>query len=102
MQIKISLKSIKSKREIFLDDEKKIFLVDSQPKDININKFASKLLRIVSSWEERYDNDLNVIDGLIYEINITKDDKNYNFYGENKYPKNFYEFSSLINEVLNV
>lgn len=100
MQITIKLQNLKGETKIFLDDEKRIFTVNGKDKVVDIDRFASHLLRIVSSWEERYENNM-IIDGLTYEIEIQKDGQTYNFYGRNNYPKNFYQFDMLLNEVLN-
>ena len=100
MKIEIVTQSLKSLTKIFLDDEKRIFTINSVSKNIDIDKFASVLLRIVSSWKEKYENDM-VVDGLKYEVHIDKDGKKYNFYGNNSFPVNFYEFTNLIRNAEN-
>mgnify|MGYP005758208565 FL=1 len=99
MQITVKLQNLKGEKKIFLDDEKRVFTVNGKDKSVDIDKFASHLLRIVSSWEERYENS-RIIDGLTYSVEILKDGKTYNFYGKNNFPKNFYQFSALVGEVL--
>ena len=100
MQITIKLQNLKGETKIELDDEKRTFTINGKEKNVDVDRFASRLLRIVSSWEEKYEND-RIIDGLTYEIEILKDGENYNFYGRNSFPKNFYQFDMLLNEVLN-
>ncbi len=100
MQISIKLQSLSKNLNIFLDDEKKVFKVDDVDKKINIDMFASKLLRIVSSWKNEY-NSLPSVDGLYFEVNVDKDGKQYRFSGQNEFPKNFWEFTSLVRSVEN-
>lgn len=100
MQISIILTNLRGNTKILLDDEKKSCTVNGIEKNVNVDKVASRLLRIVSSWEDSYINPL-IIDGLTYEVKIIKDGKTYTYYGSNDFPKNFHQFTALINEVMN-
>ena len=72
MQISIILTNLRGNTKILLDDEKKSCTVNGEEKNVNVDKVASRLLRIVSSWEDSYINPL-IIDGLTYEVKIIKD-----------------------------
>ena len=99
MLITVILKNLKGTKKIILNDINKSCIVNDKKKNINVDMFASKLLRIVSSWEEVYENPY-IIDGLSYEVKIEKDGKTYNYYGKNDFPKNFHQFTELLSEVL--
>ena len=99
MQISINLRNLKGNTKILLDDEKKVCLVNGKEKSVDIDRLISRILRVVSSWEDNYINPL-IIDGLSYEVKILKDGKTYNYYGQNDFPKNFSQFTTLLSEVL--
>lgn len=78
-----------------IDSEKNEAKLNGKAKEMDIEKFTSKLLTIVSSWEEKMINPF-VLDGLEYSVEIEKDGKNYKYEGKNSFPDNFEEFAALI------
>lgn len=98
MQIVIRLGNIAQNLNIKIDDEKSIFLLNGQPKDVDIDKFVMKLQVIIASWDlEMIDN--TIVDGTWYEIDMKLGNKTRKYVGKNAFPLNYDEFISLINEV---
>jgi len=83
---------------IKIDDEKSIFLVNEEKKEVDIEKFIMRLQIIVASWELIMVNH-SILDGIWYEIDIKAGNKVRKYIGKNKFPSNYDKFIELINEV---
>lgn len=97
MKISIILSSMTQFNQLVLDDATQEAKLNGKKIKLDIDKFASKVLSIVSSWEKRMVNEF-IMDGQEYKVKIEKEDKTYEYYGKNKYPENFREFSKLLQE----
>lgn len=99
MQIVIRLGNINNNLNIKIDDEKSIFLLNGQPKEVDIDKFVMRLQIILASWEPVMIND-NIIDGSWYEVEMKLGVKTRKYIGKNEFPLNYGKFIELINEVV--
>lgn len=96
MKISILISSAENNLKVFLDDEKRIFTINSKNvQGINLDEFASKVLRIISSWKNEYNN-RNVFDTEQFNVKIEKDGKEYEYKGVGSYPDNYVYLKSLI------
>ena len=68
---------------------------DEELVKINIPSFTRALFAIVSSWKEEMINK-SISDGLSYRVKISKNGKEFKFYGQNEFPDNFDEFMYLL------
>ncbi len=97
MKITVSVFNMYNSRYLVLDDEKNEATFNGQKVNIDIKPFASRLLAIVSSWDERMVNEM-VLDGESYFVKIEKDGKVYTYEGRNKFPVNYRDFVGLLRE----
>lgn len=96
MKITIDLFGDKKQVKIFLDDNKRIFLMNGEKREsADIDEFASRLLRIVSRWKEKYYDPFS-LNFQGYDIDIEKDNKVYSYTARGILPNNFSDFSKLI------
>ena len=96
MRISILISSADNILKVFLDDENRTFTINSKHiQDVNLDEFASKVLRIISSWENEYKN-TNVFDAEQFCVKVEKDGKEYNYKGFGSYPDNYIYLKSLI------
>ena len=100
MQIIIRIFTIMEITEIKVDTEKNIIIYNDVNVNYPIDKFTSKLLAIVSSWEEKMINH-SVFDGESYEVKIKQNNIVTSYIGKNKFPENYELFKDLISEVKN-
>ncbi len=97
MKITVIMSSMTQFKQLVLDDETKKAKLNGEKIKIDIDDFASKILSIVSSWDARMVNEF-IMDGQEYKVKIEKDEKTFEYYGKNKYPDNFKEFTTLLQE----
>lgn len=95
MKITVTIRNLSQQVYLTLNDEKNEAILGGKPIQLEVAPFASRLLTIVSSWEERMVNDF-IIDGEEYSVKIEKDGKNYLYEGRNKFPKNYRDFINLL------
>lgn len=100
MNILININSYKNNYEIQVDGKEKIIWVNSKSVKVDVDKFISRLEKIISSWENRYISYSPVTDSENYEIIITKGNDVYTYQGINKFPPNYNEFIKLIKEII--
>lgn len=100
MEINIHIISSSNITKIFLNTEQNIFLVNNNKSNIDISTFVSKLLSIVSNWEENLIN-YSLIDSEYYEISIKENDIQKKYVGNSLMAKNYHVFKNLISEVEN-
>ena len=98
MQILIRLGNMAENLTIKIDDEKSIFLVNKEKKDVNITDFIMRLQIIVASWQPVMIDD-SIIDGSWYEVEMKMGDKTRKYIGRNAFPLDYNSFIQLINEV---
>jgi len=80
-----------------IDYNNKTALFNNKTINIDTDYFSSKILQIVSSWDNKMINP-KIVDGMKYSVAIQKDGKKYNYIGENKFPNNFNELLKLLKE----
>ena len=97
MKITVSVFNMYKSRYIVLDDEKNEATFNGKKVELDIPPFASKLLTIISSWDNRMVNDM-VLDGESYSVKVEKDGKVYNYEGRNKFPLNYRDFIDLLRD----
>lgn len=95
MKITVTLQNLTKFVNLEIDDRKNEAKLNGEKIELDIPKFASKLLTIVSSWEEKMVNYF-IIDGESYTVKIEKDGKVYNYEGRNKFPQNYRDFTTLL------
>lgn len=98
MQILITVADMAESVNIKIDNQKGLFIVNGNPKQIDIDNFVMRFQAIVASWPSiMIDN--SVLDGGWYEVKIRVDNDVRKFKGKNAFPTNYYEFIQLIDEV---
>lgn len=101
MNILIDIKSNMKRISIVVNDNKKEFKINGKHVDVDIDDFIFKICDITMQWPEKLINK-SIVDGNRVKIII----KDKSFAKEmkfiNKFPNNFSEFQTLVNEVLNV
>ena len=70
-------------------------LLNGAPIEMDVKAFVKAMMLIVSSWEEEMVNDF-IIDGKSYGVRFERNGKYYSFYGRNKFPDNYGDFSRLL------
>lgn len=98
MKINVQLKNSTDFVNIDIDDIKKIILVNGENRNIDVNQFVSRLLRVVSSFSNSVRDPLQA--DFDYKIFIEKDNKTYTYLGYTGDNVNYLEFSNLLKEVL--
>ncbi len=97
MKITIIMSSMTHFTQLIIDDKTKEAKLNGENIEIDIDNFANKLISIVSSWEPRMVNEF-ILDGQEYRVRIEKKGKIQDYYGKNKYPENYRDFISLLQE----
>lgn len=95
MKILVTLTNLYNSIALKLDCEKNEATLNGKQIKLNVPIFSSKLLSIVSSWDNKMINDM-VLDGISYSVEINKDGKRYKYEGRNDFPDNYNEFISLL------
>ena len=96
MKITIQIFGPYKRTSIFVDDEQRVLIVDGIKNDkSNIDEFVSKILRIVSSWDSKYENALS-LDESGYKIKIENQDKVYTYTAKGDKPSNYNEFTECL------
>ena len=80
-----------------IDTDRKEATLNSKKISLDVDGFARKLLPIVSSWEHKMINNF-ILDGLSYSVTIIDNGKESKYEGKNKFPKNFNEFTGLLED----
>ena len=97
MKITLTTRSLTNSVYLTLNDETNEAKLNGNKISIDIQRFSSRLLTIISSWAPKMIN-TNILDGLSYSVKVEKDGKEYNYKGSNKFPDNFREFTNLLTE----
>ncbi len=95
MKITVTVFNMYKSRHLTLDDEKNEAVFNGKKIELDVPPFASRLLAIVSSWDNRMVNNM-ILDGESYNVKIEKDGKVYNYEGRNKFPANYRDFVELM------
>lgn len=94
----INVSDIQRSLTIKLDTEKNMLIVNEQPIKCDVKLFANRLQTIISLWDKVMIDD-SVSDGEHYSVKIKYDDNIVEYLGANKFPSNYRDFITLINEV---
>lgn len=98
MKILLGLTTINKTMNLKIDRNTHEAWLNNQPFELDIDNFSRKILRIISSWEEKMINK-KTLDGISYFVYVQMDDgKKYKYDGKNKFPKNFDEFIKALSE----
>lgn len=99
MKIKIYMFSYSEYHNIYLNDQKRDYiLVDRQKSSFNVEKFKSSVFDMVANWPNLLE-DKSYLDGLEYQIEIKKDGNEQSFKFRNKFPDDIYKLTDLISEI---
>lgn len=99
MKISIQVFGFEKGTNVFVDDEQRVLIVDGIKNDkSNIDEFVSKILRIVSSWDSKYENALS-LDESGYKIKIENQDKVYTYTAKGDKPSNYNDFIECLKSI---
>ena len=96
MFVEIQVKALNEVIKVLVCDNK-LFLNDKKT-NVDAYAFIEELFLIIASWENNYVN-LRVKDGESYHIRITQGNDKTEYFGKNKFPKNYNKFKKLINSI---
>ena len=100
MQIIIKVRNLHEAIDIAADTDKNVLYIGSKKREQDVSRFVLRLLAIVSSWPEKLSNQ-SIVGGESYSVSIKENEKEKHYVGTNDFPANYYEFKTLIGEVLN-
>ncbi len=99
MQILIKVFTLSNQIDVLIDNEIDMIVINNKKiKNLNVNKYINRILRITSNWDNIMIGE--GLDGIEYWINIMNGKEIINYHGKNGYPNNFYEFSDLLDEII--
>ena len=99
---KIVFKNMNNITSLIMDKERNICLLNNKYKDINIQSLLDDIERIISSWEDKNEENKLVLDGSSLEIHYlnNNDDLIHLKYNDLSMPKNAIKLYSIM-EALN-
>lgn len=100
MQILIKISTLNKIIDILVDTNKNVCMLGNKKINIDTKLFATRLIAITSSWEEKM-IDNSIIDGEEYSVIVKENTTQQKYVGKNKFPKNYYLFKNLISGVVN-
>ena len=68
-EIKIVLKNLKSRQEIYIDLEKEKLFFNGEEKEVDALGIASKIFSIISNWKDNYYSDA-IVDGGEFSVSF--------------------------------
>lgn len=99
MKITIQIFGPYKRTSVFVDDEQRVLVVDGiKNNKSDIDEFVSKILRIVSSWDSKYENALS-LDESGYKIEIKNQDKVYIYTAKGDKPSNYNDFIECLKSI---
>ena len=99
MKITIQVFGPYKRTSVFVDDEQRVLVVDGiKNNKSDIDEFVSKILRIVSSWDSKYENVLS-LDESGYKIEIKNQDKVYTYTAKGDKPSNYNDFIECLKSI---
>ncbi len=99
-EIKIVLKNLKSRQEIYIDLEKEKLFFNGEEKEVDVLGIASRIFSIISNWKDNYYSDA-IVDGGEFSVSFFDGKRSRKISGRGLYPQNFKELAKLIGEVQN-
>ena len=99
-EIKIVLKNLKSRQEIYIDLEKEKLFFNGEEKEVDVLGITSKIFSIISNWKDNYYSDA-IVDGGEFSVSFFDGERSRKISGRGLYPQNFKELAKLIGEVQN-
>ena len=97
MNIKIERQNLREINRFSVKD--RTFTVNGKVSNYDIDKFVFILTDLVSDWPEKLEDD-SIIDGSNCAISIKNDKNKKTFIFRNKFPKDFYKLTELLDEVV--
>ena len=100
MKVKIYMRTMNEVHCIYLNDKKySNILVNKVKVGYDIDRFKFKFFDMISDWPKCLE-EKSIADGLEYEIKIKENGEVQKYLFKNKFPKDIYRLSSLINDLL--
>ena len=97
MKIVVNVFTMHKSTYLQIDTNTKQASLNSKKIALDVDLFANRLLKIVSSWENKMINNF-ILDGISYSVTIDNNGVETKYEGKNKFPKNFQEFTELLED----